>query len=283
MLLCFSHFFSDNDDDKSGIACATANGTSFTLFVSCGVPPPKKKLPKKRLPKKKQLAAPVTSIFALQDKKGTPPSLQCIAALTLTTGEKHYFVHWLGVTDGMSPQSKYTSWRRRGLASLLLQFAVKRAALASVLGPQGIFLQCTLPKRPLPEAEVDLSKPDPDDSPVYFYLKLGGIIPHHAADNGWLTVLQDAVLATTMTTWPILWVQAQDHDMLLVTLLARRMPVPSMPKHLRKTSTKFADSRYAWFPIDNCRAEAVLDLHYDDLFIFRDTSSDGADQDCAER
>ena len=271
--------FSGNDDDATGIKCATVNGTSFALFVSCGVPPPKKKLPKRSPRKKGKPVATDTSIFALKDKLGKPPSLQCIAALTVTTGEKYQFAHWLGVTEARSPKSRYTSWRRRGLASLLLNFVVKRAALPSVSGPQTILLQCTLPKPPLPPAEFDETKPKQDDSPVCFYLKLGGIIPSHAADNGWSTVLQDAVVATTITTFPILWVNAKDHDMLLVTLFAGRLPVPSMPKHVRKASSTPKDLRYAWFPFDGADPLEVLDLHDDDLFIFRDCSSMGTDQD----
>jgi hypothetical protein len=156
---------------------------------------------------------------------------------------------------------------------------VKRAALPSVLGPQVIVLQCTLPKRPLPEAEFDELSPKSDDSPVCFYLKLGGIIPPHAADNGWSTVGQDAVLATTIANFPILWVEDKDHDMLLVTLLARRLPIPSMLKHVMKPSTTTTDLRYAWFPFDGARPLDVLDLHELDLFIFRDASSSGTDQD----
>jgi hypothetical protein len=170
----FLDLFSENEDDKIGINCATANGTSFALFVTCGVPPPKKKLPNKQLPK-----ASGTSIFALQDKKGTPSSLQCIAAVTVTTGTKFQFVHWLGVTNAMSPHSKHMSWRRRGLASLLLHFIVKHAALPSVVGPQVMVLQCTPPKPSslLPKFDETKPKSDADDSPTYFYLKLGGIIP----------------------------------------------------------------------------------------------------------
>jgi hypothetical protein len=69
----FLSLFSGNDDDESGIKCATANGTSFALFVSCGVPAPKKKLPTKTLSKKKQPVAPATRIFVLKDKPGKPP------------------------------------------------------------------------------------------------------------------------------------------------------------------------------------------------------------------
>jgi hypothetical protein len=163
----------------------------------------------------------------------------------------------------------------------VLNFVVKRATLPSVLGPQIILLQCTLPKRPLPPEEFYKTKPKSDDSLVYFYLKLGGIIPSHATDNGWLTVLQDAVVATTIANFPILWVNAKDHDMLLVALFARRLPVPSMSKHVRKASSTPKDLRYAWFPFDGANPLEVLDLHDVDLFIFRASSSMGTDQDLA--
>ncbi len=128
--------FTGNDEDMVSIKCATANASSFALFISCGTPPPKKKKTK----------APVTSIFALRDKKGTPPSLQCIAAVTVTAGKKFQFVHWLGITTKRTNKSKHTSWEKRGLASLLLYFVVKRAALPSVMEPQVVLLQCSLPK-----------------------------------------------------------------------------------------------------------------------------------------
>ena len=274
--------FSENEDDRIGINCATANGTSFALFVSCGVPPPKKKLTKKnkKLPKTTQPVVSGTSIFALQAKKGTPNSLQCIAAVTVTTGQQFQFVHWLGVTDEKSVHSKYSSWRRRGLASLLLQFVSKHASLPSILGPQVIVLQCTPPKPPSSLPTFDETKPKSDDSPAYFYLKLGGNIPPLAVDNGWSTVESDPVLATTMTKWPILWVPAKEHDMLLVTLLGRRLPVPCIPIRASKTTL---DSCYAWFPIEGARVDDVLDLHEHDLYIFSDCTSDGTDQDYSER
>jgi hypothetical protein len=124
---------------------------------------------------------------------------------------------------------------------------VKRVALPSVLEPQVMLLQCTLPK-PTP-AGIYTTQRMPDDSPVYFYLKLGGIIAPDTADNGWSTVLQDPVLTTTMATWPILWVNAAEHDMLLVKLLARHLPVPGTTPKVMKAGPSPKDSRYAWFPV----------------------------------
>jgi hypothetical protein len=91
---------------------------------------------------------------------------------------------------------------------------------------------------------LDRTNPSSDDSPVKFYLKLGGIIPPHAADNGWSTVLQDTVRATTIAIWPILWVNVAEHDKLLVTLLAHHLPVSGTATKVLKTGTTSKDSRY---------------------------------------
>jgi hypothetical protein len=76
--------FTQNEDDIEGIDTALANATTYySTFVSTGTAVKKKK-------KRTNKSSEPPSIFDLKDNKC---SLCCIAAITVTAGKVHQFVH----------------------------------------------------------------------------------------------------------------------------------------------------------------------------------------------
>ena len=102
-----THFklaFAMSPEDCLAMTATLRNSKSYAIFVLRGsAKPTKTKRTGKQLPQHEKS----NSLFHLTDGDG-PSTLECIAAINLTCGTNHQFVHWLAVRDKASG-SKFAS------------------------------------------------------------------------------------------------------------------------------------------------------------------------------
>jgi hypothetical protein len=133
----------------------------------------------------------------------------------------------LAFSNKAAEQSKFSSWRGRGLASMLLHFVVRRTLHSLINEPSSFVMQCTVPAPNGTESATLASLAGVTSvSPIGFYRRLGGIVVSEREANGWAFLQTDLALVLLLEIFQILWVGAASCKMMLIHIQEHRLLCP---------------------------------------------------------